>query len=47
LDKIQNDIEAEYDYIRKLREEEEAANASQRPLIQEEREALITGLKVV
>lgn len=45
LNKIKSDINAEYEYIRQLREEEEAANAQTRPLSNPEKEALIQGLK--
>merc|ERR1711953_1054545 len=43
---IKNDIEAEYDYIRQLQEQEEDARMSMvRPLGEEDRIALISGLK--
>jgi len=46
LKHIQQDIEAEYDYIRQLQEqEEEARNSEVRPMSEEERVSLISGLK--
>jgi hypothetical protein len=46
LKHIQQDIEAEYDYIRQLQEqEEEARNSQVRPMVDDERLSLISGLK--
>merc|ERR1719506_1947699 len=46
LKNIKQDIEAEYDYIRQLQDNEEAEQASAyRPLAEEERIALLNGLK--
>jgi hypothetical protein len=46
LKHIKQDIEDEYDYIRRLQEEEEEARNSQvRPMSEDERLALIAGLK--
>merc|ERR1719231_699403 len=46
LKNIKQDIQAEYDYIRQLQEEDEAEAASaMRPLHEEERIALLNGLK--
>merc|ERR1719486_1358486 len=46
LKNIKQDIEAEYDYIRQLQEQEEDEQASAfRPLPEEERVALLNGLK--
>merc|ERR1712139_582931 len=43
---IKNDIEAEYDYIRQLQQqEEEARNSAVRQMTDEERQGLIEGLK--
>merc|ERR1711881_123893 len=44
LAKIKGDIEAEYEYIRRL-QEEEARKSQVRVLTQEEKDGLITGLK--
>jgi|Transcript_94373 hypothetical protein len=46
LQHIKKDIEAEYDYIRQLEEQErEAQNSQVRPLGEDERNSLIAGLK--
>lgn len=45
LNRIQGDIEAEYNYIRELKEQEQAQANTTRPLSQEERLALLHGLK--
>jgi len=46
LQNIKQDIDAEYDYIRMLQEQEEKENASRMtPLEEEERQKLIAGLK--
>lgn len=46
LTHIKKDIDAEYDYIRQMQQqEEEAYSAGSRPLAEEERQGLITGLK--
>jgi len=46
LQHIKKDIEAEYDYIRRLQEEDARVNGPQvRPLSEEERTSLINGLK--
>jgi hypothetical protein len=46
LTHIKNDIDAEYEYIRQLQEqEEEARNSMVRPLPEDQRQGLIAGLK--
>jgi len=46
LQHIKRDIEDEYEYIRQLQEqEEEARNSQMRPLAEEEKQALMAGLK--
>jgi len=45
LGRIKQDIEAEYEYIRQLREEAAEAGLQQRSMTAEERESMITGLK--